>query len=139
MLLIKGYTLKVNTLKDDSFEVLKSLHSYMKSKLHEKNHVIYRNYSGNNQEYWGKKYIFLSKLINLPENQRKDIVYILSKEIDGQVGIFYAYGKLGYGLKLTRKTKEVHKIMDRINEIFEIENEEKPLIKKWKYLTYIMS
>jgi hypothetical protein len=34
---------------------------------------------------------------------------------------------------------ELHGIMDRLQEVFQVEDEYRPLIKKWKYLKYVMT
>ena len=139
MLIIKDYNSYVNILKDDAFEVLVSLHTYMRSKLHETDHVFYYNYKGNNQNYWGESYDFLEKLVKLPVDKRKNIEYIVYKESSGENRILFYYNKKAFAIELNRKHKRLHSIMNRLQDIFNIEDEDKPLVKKWKYLTYIMS
>ena len=139
MLIFKGYNAVVEVLKDDAFYVLVSLHRYMKSKLDDKDHVFYYNYKGTNQDYWGESYKYLERLIQLPIERRKNIEYIVYNEsIYGENRIFFYYNKRGYGVELERKHKGLKCIMDRLQEIFKIEDENKFILKHWMYLRYII-
>jgi hypothetical protein len=57
----------------------------------------------------------------------------------GHSCILYYYNKKSYLFDLDRKYKNLHKIMDRLQEIFDIEDEDRFVTKQWKYLTYLMS
>ncbi len=140
MLLIDGYTTYVETLKEDTFNCLVLIHKYMKSKLYDKDHVFYYNPQITNKEYWGKTYLILDKIVNLPPIKKKSIVFILSKENTlNEMSILYAIGKKGAIFTLKRKYKELQPIMDRLQDIFYIEVEKRVIIKKLKYLKYILT
>ena len=140
MLIFKGHNAIVNYLKEDVFTILISLHRHMKSKLNDKDHVFYYNYKGTNKDYWGDGYKLLEKLVQLPIEKRKNIEYIVHNETnEGETYILYYYNKRSYQFELNRKYRELHGIMDRLQEVFQVEDEDKPLIKKWKYLKYVMT
>ncbi len=140
MLLIDGYTTYVETLKEDTFNCLVLIHKYMKSKLNDKDNVFYYNPKITNKEYWGTTYLLLDKIVNLPPIKKKSIVFILSKENTlNEMSILYAIGKKGAILTLKRKHKELHPITDILQDIFYIEVEKSVIIKKLKYLKYILT
>lgn len=140
MLIVQGYNAVVKNLQEDAFNVLTSLYKYMKSKAHDNDLAHnYYNYKKTNLDYWGNGYQLIEKLVHLPPSKRKEIIFVVYAENNDRVSFFYYFHKQQYKLELYRKEKEVHKIMDRIKEIFRVEDERRPLVKKWKYLTYIMS
>jgi hypothetical protein len=141
MLIFKGINAPVIVLKKDTFSVLESLHKYMTSKLNDKDHVFYYNYKGTNKDYWGEGYLLLDKIVNLPLSKRNNVEIIVYKENIpmGHSCILYYYNKKSYLFDLDRKYKNLHKIMDRLQEIFDIEDEDRFVTKQWKYLTYLMS
>jgi hypothetical protein len=138
MLIFKGINTSVEILKEDTFYVMVTLHKYMKSKLQGKDHVLYYNYKGTNQDYWGESYKYLEKIIQLPIDRRKKITYIIFKESSyGESLIFFYYNKKGYSIELNRKHKGLKCTMDRLQEIFKIEDERRFFLKNWMYLRYI--
>lgn len=140
MLIFKGHNAMVNYLKEDVFIILISLHGYMRSKLNDKDHVFYYNYKGTNKDYWGNGFKLIEKLVQLPIEKRKNIEYIVHNETnEGETYILYYYNKKSYQFELNRKYRELHGIMDRLQEVFQVEDENRPLIKKWKYLKYVMT
>jgi len=139
MLIFKGINAAVEILKEDTFYVLVTLHKYMKSKLKVKDHVFYYNYKGTNQDYWGESYKYLEKIIQLPIDRRKNITYIIFNESSyGESLIYFYYNKKGYSIELNRKHKGLKCTMDRLQEIFKIEDERRFFLKHWMYLRYIM-
>ena len=140
MLIFKGHNAMVNYLKEDVFTILISLHGYMRSKLNDNDHVFYYNYKGTNKDYWGYGFKLIEKLVQLPIEKRKNIEYIVYNETyNGETYILYYYNKRSYQFELNRKYRELHGIMDRLQVVFQVEDEDKPLIKKWKYLKYVMT
>jgi len=139
MLIFKGINTSVEILKEDTFYVLVTLYKYMKSKLQDKDHVLYYNYKGNNQDYWGESYKYLEKIIQLPIARRINIEYIIFNESSyGESLIFFYYNKKGYSIELNRKHKGLKYTMDRLQEIFKIEDERRFFLKHWMYLRYII-
>lgn len=139
-LIIKGYNTFVNYLKDDAFNVLISLHKYMQTKIHDKDLTYrYYNFKGTNLDYWGDGYKLIEKLVQLPKSKRDEIKYMIFKESENQIDFLYYYRENYYKIELKRENKDVHKIMDRLLEIFKVEDERRTLVKKWKYLAYVMS
>jgi hypothetical protein len=111
----------------------------MKSKLDDKDHVFYYNYKGTNQDYWGGSYKYLEKIIQLPIEIQKNIEYIVYNEsCYGESLIFFYYNKRGYAIELNRKHKGLKCTMDRLQEIFKIEDERRFFLKNWMYLRYII-
>jgi hypothetical protein len=60
--------------------------------------------------------------------------YMKSK-LNDKDHVFY-HNKRGYGVELERKHKGLKCIMDRLQEIFLIEDENKFILKHWMYLKY---
>ncbi len=139
MLIFKGINAYVKILKEDTFYVLVTLHKYMKSKLKDKDHVFYYKHKGTNQDYWGESYKYLEKIIQLTIDRRKKITYIIFKESSyGESLIFFYYNKKEYSIELNRKHKGLKCTMDRLQEIFKIEDERRFFLKNWMYFKYII-
>ena len=140
MLIIQGYNAVVDDLKDDSFYLMRSLYNFMKPKIHDKDLVFrYHNYKKTNLDYWGYGFKLMEKLVNLPKNRRDEINYIVFSETDGNSHFGFIFYKNYYFLELNRKHKGLHKYMDRLQEIFQVEDERRPIIKNLKYLQYVLS
>ena len=138
MFIFKGINALVDTLKDDSFNVLISTYNYMTPKLKDNDYVEYHNTNLTNEQFWGEGYSLLKQIVNLPKRERDNVKIVFFRENNNVCSVFYVYKKKYYQFYLNRKYKQLHKIMDRINEIFEVEDSE-GLNKKWKYLMYQMS
>lgn len=138
MFIFKGVTAHVTLLTDDTFNVLSSLHSYMTKKLNDRDHSHYHNYKKTNRDYWGNGYTLLSQIVSLPKKERSKVNIILVKENEGTSYVIYYYKGKGYEFTLERKFKNLHKIMDRFNQIFEVEDSQ-GIKKQWKYLTFLLS
>ena len=137
MFLFKGVNALADILKDDSFSILISTYNYMSSKLNDKDYVEYHNTNQTNKEFWGDGYTLLKEIVNLPKRERDKVKIVLFTENNNKCSIFYVYKKRYYQFYFNRKYKQLHKIMDKINEIFEVEDSE-GVKKQWKYLMYLM-
>lgn len=139
MFLFKGCNASVKVLREDAFYVLVSLQKYMKSKLKDKDHVFYYNYKGTNQDYWGESYTYLEKIVLLPIEKQKKIEYVVFNESSyGENYIMFYYNQRGYEIELHRKHKGLEAIMDRVQEIFKIEDEARFFPKQWMYFKYLL-
>ena len=79
------------------------------------------------------------KIIQLPIARRKYIEYIIFNESSyGESLIFFYYNKKGYSIELNRKYKGLKCTMDRLQEIFKIEDERRFFLRNWMYLRYII-
>jgi hypothetical protein len=138
MLIFKGINTPINLLREDGFYLLESLYSYMTKKLDHNDHSHYYNYKKTNREYWGNGYELLKQIVSLPKRERYAVTIVIVKEHENISYVFYSYKNKSYQFSLERKFKSLHKIMDRLNLIFDVEDSE-GIKRKWKYLTFILS
>jgi len=138
MLIFKGINTPINLLKEDGFYLLESLYSYMTKKLYHNDHSHYYNYNKTNRDYWGNGYELLKQIVSLPKRERYAVTIVIVKEHENISYVFYSYKNKSYQFSLERKFKSLHKIMDRLNLIFDVEDSE-GIKRKWKYLTFILS
>jgi hypothetical protein len=139
MFIVKDFSVQVKTLKEDTFNLLVTLQKHMTSKSKDKDYAPYHNYAKTNLDFWGDGYKLISEIVKLPPSKRDKVDYILIKEMNGESAIYFYYNQKSYNFFLYRKNSAHIKMIDRINEIFKVEDENRIVIKKWKQLTYLMS